>query len=122
MKRLNNLEPYKALCNLPATPLAKVPKHIRQQPVNHHSKHTLHLTKTFVIHILSLLLARCELLFAPKLPRPVKKSHFQKMEGELEATNELPPTTGLFYDVRQLNHVNLFDSEHPEHPGIHILA
>ncbi|KAL3897289.1 MAG: hypothetical protein SGCHY_003517 [Lobulomycetales sp.] len=24
--------------------------------------------------------------------------------------------TGLFYDVRQLNHVNLFDPSHPEHP------
>lgn len=23
--------------------------------------------------------------------------------------------TGIFYDVRQLNHVNLFDSRHPEH-------
>jgi hypothetical protein len=47
------------------------------------------------------------------------------MEGEptkLEVLPEPPSVkksaTGLFYDVRQLNHVNLFDSDHPEHPGI----
>lgn len=28
----------------------------------------------------------------------------------------MPNKTGLLYDCRQLNHINLFDPSHPEHP------